>query len=100
MGVACRYRGVSKKKGKWEAKVMVNRKWKFRAIFLNEIEAALAYDEAVREHKPDVANSFVNFLPNGEPNRRDQDGKLKSAVKDKRAAEEKALKQSATPPMR
>jgi len=28
-----RYRGVSKKKGKWEAKVMVNRRWAYRELF-------------------------------------------------------------------
>ncbi len=31
--LACRYRGVSKKKGKWEAKVMVNRRWAYRELF-------------------------------------------------------------------
>jgi hypothetical protein len=30
---ACRFRGVSKKKGKWEAKVMVNRRWAYRELF-------------------------------------------------------------------
>ena len=29
----CRFRGVSKKKGKWEAKVMVNRRWAYRELF-------------------------------------------------------------------
>lgn len=28
-----RYRGVSRKKNKWEAKVMVNRQWKYRELF-------------------------------------------------------------------
>lgn len=28
--LAHRFRGVSKKKGRWEAKVMLNRKWAYR----------------------------------------------------------------------
>lgn len=35
---------MSKKKGKWEAKVMVNRKWAYRELFDSEEEAARAYD--------------------------------------------------------
>lgn len=35
----CRFRGVSRKKGRWEAKVMVNRKWAYRELFNSE-EAA------------------------------------------------------------
>ncbi len=30
MDKSSKYRGVAKKKGKWEAKVMVNRKWAYR----------------------------------------------------------------------
>jgi len=30
MDKSSRYRGVSKKKGRWEAKVMLNRKWAYR----------------------------------------------------------------------
>ena len=30
MDKSSRFRGVSKKKGKWEAKVMLNRKWAYR----------------------------------------------------------------------
>ncbi len=30
MDKSSKYRGVSKKKGKWEAKVVVNRKWAYR----------------------------------------------------------------------
>jgi hypothetical protein len=30
MDKSSKYRGVSKKKGKWEAKVMLNRKWAYR----------------------------------------------------------------------
>ena len=59
--VACRFRGVSKKKGKWEAKVMVNRKWAYRELFDSEEEAARAYDDAVWRLKPKEAKSYVNF---------------------------------------
>ena len=59
--VACRFRGVSKKKGKWEAKVMVNRKWAYRELFDSEEEAARAYDGAVWRLKPKEAKSYVNF---------------------------------------
>jgi hypothetical protein len=30
MDKSSKYRGVSKKKGRWEAKVMLNRKWAYR----------------------------------------------------------------------
>jgi hypothetical protein len=56
-----RYRGVSKKKGKWEAKVMVNRKWAYRELFDSEEEAARAYDDAVWRLKPKEAKSYINF---------------------------------------
>ncbi len=56
-----RYRGVSKKKGRWEAKVMVNRKWAYRELFDSEREAARAYDAAVWRLKPGEAKSYVNF---------------------------------------
>lgn len=61
MDKSSRFRGVSRKKGKWEAKVMVNRKWAYRALFDSEDEAAHAYDAAVRRLKPREASSFVNF---------------------------------------
>lgn len=44
--LCCRFRGVSRKKGKWEAKVMVNRKWAYRELFDSEEAAAHAYDAA------------------------------------------------------
>ena len=40
-----RFRGVSKKKNKWEAKLMRARKWAFRELFDSEEEAARAYDK-------------------------------------------------------
>jgi hypothetical protein len=52
---------VSKKKGRWEAKVMVNRKWAYRELFDSEREAARAYDAAVWRLKPGEARSYVNF---------------------------------------
>ncbi|CAD7696688.1 unnamed protein product [Ostreobium quekettii] len=61
MNKSSRFRGVSKKKGKWEAKVMVNRKWAYRELFDTELEAAQAYDAAVWNLKPREARSYVNF---------------------------------------
>ncbi|KAK9830953.1 hypothetical protein WJX81_001976 [Elliptochloris bilobata] len=61
MDKSSRYRGVSKKKGRWEAKVMVNRKWAYRELFDSEREAARAYDAAVWRLKPGEAKSYVNF---------------------------------------
>ena len=52
---------MSKKKGKWEAKVMVNRKWAYRELFDSEEEAARAYDDAVWRLKPKEAKSYINF---------------------------------------
>lgn len=61
MDKSSRFRGVSKKKGKWEAKVMVNRKWAYRELFDSEEEAARAYDRALWRLKPREARSYVNF---------------------------------------
>ncbi|KAK9909362.1 hypothetical protein WJX75_001049 [Coccomyxa subellipsoidea] len=61
MDKSSQYRGVSKKKGKWEAKVMVNRKWAYRELFDSEEEAARAYDDAVWRLKPKEAKSYINF---------------------------------------
>lgn len=61
MDKSSRYRGVSKKKGKWEAKVMVNRRWAYRELFDSEEEAARAYDRALWRLKPREARSYVNF---------------------------------------
>uniref|UniRef100_A0A061RJJ8 Ethylene-responsive transcription factor rap2-7-like n=2 Tax=Tetraselmis sp. GSL018 TaxID=582737 RepID=A0A061RJJ8_9CHLO len=65
MDKSSRFRGVSRKKGKWEAKVMLNRKWVFRELFDDEEEAALAYDRAVRHFKPQEAKAYVNFKEDG-----------------------------------
>lgn len=61
MDKSSRFRGVSKKKGKWEAKVMVNRRWAYRELFDSEEEAARAYDRALWRLKPREARSYVNF---------------------------------------
>ncbi|KFM28745.1 AP2-like ethylene-responsive transcription factor TOE3 [Auxenochlorella protothecoides] len=61
MDKSSRYRGVSKKKGRWEAKVMVNRRWAYRELFDSEEEAARAYDSALWRLKPKEARSYVNF---------------------------------------
>mmetsp|Transcript_5700 Transcript_5700/g.16280 ORF Transcript_5700/g.16280 Transcript_5700/m.16280 type:complete len:1043 (+) Transcript_5700:218-3346(+) len=62
MQKSSRFRGVSRKKLKWEAKVMVQRKWAYRELFSTEEAAARAYDAAVWALKPpEVAQAFVNF---------------------------------------
>lgn len=61
MTKSSRFRGVSKKKAKWEARVMVGRRWAFRALFDCEESAARAYDAAVWRLKPSSAKAFVNF---------------------------------------
>eukprot|EP00803_Ostreobium_quekettii_P008485 evm.model.scf_346.5 EVM.evm.TU.scf_346.5 scf_346:61221-74038(-) len=61
MNKSSKFRGVSKKKGRWEAKVMVNRKWAYRELFDTEMEAAQAYDAAVWKLKPREAKSYINF---------------------------------------
>jgi hypothetical protein len=55
------YRGVSRKKGRWEAKVLLNRKWAYREQFDAEEEAARAYDVAVWRLKPREAANYANF---------------------------------------
>lgn len=68
MDKSSRYRGVSKKKGKWEAKVMVNRRWAYRELFDSEEAAARAYDKALWRLKPREAQSYVNFKDEGPAN--------------------------------
>eukprot|EP00775_Hariotina_reticulata_P004771 gene4771-5021_t len=61
MDKSSKYRGVSKKKGRWEAKVMLNRKWAYREMFDTEVDAARAYDTAVWRLKPREAAVYANF---------------------------------------
>ncbi|KDD72107.1 hypothetical protein H632_c3857p0, partial [Helicosporidium sp. ATCC 50920] len=61
MDKSSRFRGVSRKKGRWEAKVMVNRRWAYRELFDSEEEAARAYDAALWRLKPRDALSYANF---------------------------------------
>ncbi len=48
-----RYRGVSRKKLKWEAKVMVQRKWAYRGLFATE-------EAAGRVYSPDPCACFLS----------------------------------------
>ncbi|BDA42678.1 probable AP2-like ethylene-responsive transcription factor PLT2 at N-terminal half [Coccomyxa sp. Obi] len=79
MDKSSQYRGVSKKKGKWEAKVMVNRKWAYRELFDSEEEAARAYDDAVWRLKPKEAKSYINFKERYSAERMRTTGKPRSA---------------------
>ena len=67
MDKSSRFRGVSKKKEKWEAKVMLNRKWAYRELFNSEEDAARAYDTAVRRLKPNEARAYLNFKDEESP---------------------------------
>lgn len=67
MDKSSQFRGVSRKKGRWEAKVMVERRWAYRELFDTEAEAARAYDAAVWRLKPTEARSYVNFKGEGPP---------------------------------
>eukprot|EP00873_Tetraselmis_striata_P014322 jgi/Tetstr1/434586/TSEL_023677.t1 len=62
MEKSSQYRGVSRKKDKWEAKVMLHRKWAYRELFDDELDAARAYDKAVWRLKPLEAKAYVNFM--------------------------------------
>ncbi len=70
---------MSKKKGKWEAKVMVNRKWAYRELFDSEEEAARAYDDAVWRLKPKEAKSYINFKERYSAERMRTTGKPRTA---------------------
>lgn len=81
MDKSSKYRGVSKKKGKWEAKVMVNRRWAYRELFDSEEAAARAYDKALWRLKPAEAQSYVNFKDEA-PNAVKVSGARSSIVED------------------
>ena len=48
---ACKYKGVSPYRGRWQATIRLNGKLKWLGSFDTAEEAALAYDEAVLEHR-------------------------------------------------
>jgi hypothetical protein len=49
-GTSSKYKGVSYKKnlGKWQANIKINQKWKYLGVFLNEEDAAEAYNTAAK----------------------------------------------------
>lgn len=61
-GTTSKYKGVSWKsdKGKWRAQIRLNR-WFYLGCFVNEIEAALAYNKAALEHFGEFAK--LNPIP-------------------------------------
>jgi hypothetical protein len=61
--VSSQYKGVCwhKRYGKFQAEIKLNGKSKFLGMFAEELDAALAYDAAAREHYGDFA--FCNFAP-------------------------------------
>lgn len=54
-----KYKGVSKKRNKWQAQIMINGKPKNLGTFLTEEDAAKAYDQAALELHGDYSN--LNF---------------------------------------
>lgn len=58
------YKGVIKVRGGWEARLVKDDKRVFRKVFRSLEEAALAYDEAAREHYGEFASlNFPNRAP-------------------------------------
>lgn len=55
------YKGVSwaKKNNKWQVSIQVNKERIFLGLFVNEIEAAIAYDKAAKLHHGEFA--WLNF---------------------------------------
>jgi hypothetical protein len=63
-GSTSRFKGVSwdKNRNKWSAVITVHRKLIHLGRFENEIEAAIAYDKAAREHGwPEYGLNFPNY---------------------------------------
>ena len=60
-GLSSRFKGVCwhKRYGKFQADIRLNGKSKFLGMFVNELDAALAYDAAAREHFGEFA--LCNF---------------------------------------
>jgi hypothetical protein len=61
-GVTSSFKGVSfrKQTKKWRSVIHINKKQKYLGSFISEIEAACAYDDAVREYYPDNLH-LLNF---------------------------------------
>lgn len=56
---ASSYKGVSKNRSKWDARLRINGKIMYRGLFSTPEEAAHAYDEAAKKHFGEFAN--LNF---------------------------------------
>jgi hypothetical protein len=65
------YRGVgfNISTGEWDAKLRAKGERHFLGSFALEIDAARAYDAAVRRHKPTDKRSRPNFTDDGESTR-------------------------------
>lgn len=48
-GTSSQFKGVTYKRGRWEAQIKTNRKTLYLGRYVNELEAARAYDEKARE---------------------------------------------------
>jgi hypothetical protein len=59
-----KYKGVTKRLNVWRARITVNGKLTQLGDFLNEIDAAIAYDDAARKFHKEFAR--INFPNNGE----------------------------------
>ena len=61
MDRSSKWRGVSKRKGRWEAKIALSRRWAYREAFDAEDDAARAHDAAMWRLRPRDARAYVNF---------------------------------------
>lgn len=56
---ASKYKGVTRARGRWKATIMVNGKNKHLGVFDNEVDAALAYNEAALDNYGEYAKLNV-----------------------------------------
>lgn len=61
-----KYKGVCKRDKRWQATATIEGKAVSLGMFNSEIDAALAYDTAIKKLYPDCEFVFLNF-PNGVP---------------------------------